>query len=96
MLSIVLVLLAVASLAQSRRYHAHDKVSIVANTVGPYNNPTETYPVSENVFRSPEAVVIGCYQRTTSPTALEKISFHFFWSSRRQHDDGATVGQRLF
>jgi hypothetical protein len=26
-------------------YHAHDRVAVVANTVGPYNNPTETYPV---------------------------------------------------
>lgn len=25
-------------------YHAHEKVSMIANTVGPYNNPTETYP----------------------------------------------------
>lgn len=25
-------------------YHAHDPVKIVANTVGPFNNPTETYP----------------------------------------------------
>ena len=32
--------------AEGRRYHAHDKVAIVANTVGPFNNPTETYPVT--------------------------------------------------
>lgn len=25
------------------QYHAHDRVAVVANTVGPYNNPTETY-----------------------------------------------------
>ena len=30
--------------AELHHYHSHDKVSIVANTVGPYNNPTETYP----------------------------------------------------
>lgn len=30
----------------ANRFHAHDKVDLVANTVGPYNNPTETYPVS--------------------------------------------------
>jgi hypothetical protein len=30
---------------RSFRYHAHDKVSLAANTVGPFNNPTETYPV---------------------------------------------------
>lgn len=29
---------------ESRRYRAHDHVGIVANTVGPFNNPTETYP----------------------------------------------------
>eukprot|EP01035_Chromulina_nebulosa_P038600 gene38600-52145_t len=28
----------------ARRYRAHDHVGIVANTVGPFNNPTETYP----------------------------------------------------
>lgn len=28
-----------------RRFRAHDHVGIVANTVGPFNNPTETYPV---------------------------------------------------
>ena len=31
--------------AECRRYHAHDRIGIVANTVGPFNNPTETYPV---------------------------------------------------
>jgi hypothetical protein len=29
---------------EARRYAAHDPVAIVANTVGPFNNPTETYP----------------------------------------------------
>lgn len=32
------------TLVQSKRYRAHDHVGIVANTVGPFNNPTETYP----------------------------------------------------
>lgn len=27
-----------------RHYHAHEKVNIIANTVGPFNNPSETYP----------------------------------------------------
>lgn len=30
-------------LSELHHYHSHDKVSIGANTVGPYNNPTETY-----------------------------------------------------
>ena len=30
---------------EGHHYHAHDRVAVVANTVGPYNNPTETYPV---------------------------------------------------
>ena len=30
---------------RSYKYKAHDKVSLAANTVGPFNNPTETYPV---------------------------------------------------
>ena len=34
----------------SRRYHAHDLVNVAANTVGPFNNPTETYPVSATLF----------------------------------------------
>ena len=29
----------------SRRFNEHDRIAVVANTVGPYNNPTETYPV---------------------------------------------------
>ena len=27
-----------------KRYRAHDRVQLAANTVGPFNNPTETYP----------------------------------------------------
>lgn len=30
---------------RSLKYIPHDKVSLAANTVGPFNNPTETYPV---------------------------------------------------
>jgi hypothetical protein len=29
----------------ARRYKVHDHVDVAANTVGPFNNPTETYPV---------------------------------------------------
>jgi hypothetical protein len=36
----------------SKRYHAHDKTSVVANTVGPFNNPTETYPVRCDLLKS--------------------------------------------
>jgi len=32
------------AVTSGKRYHAHDHVGIVANTVGPFNNPTETYP----------------------------------------------------
>lgn len=31
--------------SRSYKYNAHDRVSLAANTVGPFNNPTETYPV---------------------------------------------------
>jgi hypothetical protein len=31
--------------ATAARYRAHDRIGLVANTVGPFNNPTETYPV---------------------------------------------------
>lgn len=41
-----LCLLAAGALAAGKHYKAHDHVGIVANTVGPFNNPTETYPVS--------------------------------------------------
>lgn len=34
------------SIVESRRYKLHDHIALVANTVGPFNNPTETYPVS--------------------------------------------------
>jgi hypothetical protein len=33
-------------LVVSTRFANHERVPIVANTVGPFNNPTETYPVS--------------------------------------------------
>jgi uncharacterized membrane protein len=46
-LCIFLILSSVCiSVIDGVRYHAHDAVKIVANTVGPFNNPTETYPVS--------------------------------------------------
>jgi len=48
MLKALTLCLAVASwfatFVSAKRYRAHDKVSLVANTVGPFNNPTETYP----------------------------------------------------
>lgn len=31
--------------SEAKKYGAHDRVAAVANTVGPFNNPTETYPV---------------------------------------------------
>ena len=41
------------STVESRRYKLHDHIALVANTVGPFNNPTETYPVSLSfLFRS--------------------------------------------
>ena len=46
MLRILLTLcLLVVALAQTaRRYELHTPTAVVANTVGPFNNPTETYP----------------------------------------------------
>eukprot|EP00606_Chrysophyceae_sp_TOSAG23-5_P001079 GSChrysophyteH2.ASY1.ANO1.1456.1 assembled CDS len=42
---VVLCLLAVSTATDSeRRFELHKPVPIVANTVGPFNNPTETYP----------------------------------------------------
>lgn len=35
---------------RSLKYQLHDKVSLAANTVGPFNNPTETYPVRFGTF----------------------------------------------
>ena len=35
---------------EARRYKAHDRIGLVANTVGPFNNPTETYSVSPYIF----------------------------------------------
>jgi hypothetical protein len=34
------------NLVSGRAYGNHEQISLVANTVGPFNNPTETYPVS--------------------------------------------------
>lgn len=45
-----LVCIVLVAAASAKRYHAHDHVGIVANTVGPFNNPTETYPVR---FKNP-------------------------------------------
>lgn len=45
-LFVLSALLICAVVVNGRRYKAHDHVGIVANTVGPFNNPTETYPVS--------------------------------------------------
>jgi len=41
--TIILIAIIVA-IVEGRRYRAHDHVGIIANTVGPFNNPTETYP----------------------------------------------------
>jgi hypothetical protein len=43
LLVVIMVLLFVR--VESSRYRAHDRIGLVANTVGPFNNPTETYPV---------------------------------------------------
>jgi hypothetical protein len=43
---VVALFLAAALVADARHFRAHDAVGIVANTIGPFNNPTETYPVS--------------------------------------------------
>lgn len=40
---LVLVLTLVVTVV-AKRYRAHDRVQLAANTVGPFNNPTETYP----------------------------------------------------
>jgi hypothetical protein len=44
--ALCVVLLFVVHITEAKHYHAHDHVAVVANTVGPFNNPTETYPVS--------------------------------------------------
>ena len=40
------LLLTVVVDCHSYRYANHQRVDILVNTVGPFNNPTETYPVS--------------------------------------------------
>lgn len=44
-MQLLFVLSCIVAIAFGRRFKAHDHVGIVANTVGPFNNPTETYPV---------------------------------------------------
>ena len=46
MIFAVVALLLAAGVVEARHFRAHDSVGIVANTIGPFNNPTETYPVS--------------------------------------------------
>lgn len=41
---LLLLFLSFSPLIFSHHFHSHDKVSIIANTIGPFNNPTETYP----------------------------------------------------
>ena len=42
--SVALALLPAAGAAKGHHYAAHAPVPVVVNTVGPFNNPTETYP----------------------------------------------------
>lgn len=34
-----------SKIVSAKHYRAHDPMPVIANTIGPYNNPTETYPV---------------------------------------------------
>lgn len=43
-MKLLILLLVIIEVVFAKRYKAHDHVGIVANTVGPFNNPTETYP----------------------------------------------------
>ena len=45
-----LIFSSLLSVLSAKRYQAHDKVLAVANTVGPFNNPTETYPVRHKIY----------------------------------------------
>jgi len=40
----VFAALCMVSTSFAKRYLAHDRIALIANTVGPFNNPTETYP----------------------------------------------------
>jgi len=33
-----------SKIVSAKHYRAHDPMPVIANTIGPYNNPTETYP----------------------------------------------------
>lgn len=48
------------TIAWGKRYQAHNHVGIVANTVGPFNNPTETYPVG-GVISCPCVLCLSCF-----------------------------------
>ena len=43
-LACLVALCALAQANEAKRFEMHTAVPIVANTVGPFNNPTETYP----------------------------------------------------
>ena len=60
--------------AHGRRYRAHDHVGIVANTAGPFNNPTETYPVS---FRACYFSTLELSSQPINPIYMDNILLYF-------------------
>ena len=49
---IIVLVFILFGIIEAERYKAHDRIGLVANTVGPFNNPTETYPVRKLILTS--------------------------------------------
>lgn len=47
-----LVVAIIGVFVEGNRFANHERVPLIANTVGPFNNPTETYPVSNSTSHS--------------------------------------------
>ena len=75
------LILLVCSVVQGRHFRAHDSVPIIANTIGPFNNPTETYPVSLSIVMIP----INHFQLLNTFFGLHTVLFssilHSHWTS---------------
>jgi hypothetical protein len=85
-LKIFVAVIGLINIAQCRRYHAHDHVGIVANTVGPFNNPTETYPVRS---------LIICFKSKIITVVSQFYSLPFCSGTGRQRRHKQDLGETL-
>ena len=56
---LTLLLIGLANAVITSKFEAHDRIAVVANTVGPFNNPTETYHVRK--YHVLSLICVFCY-----------------------------------